>query len=519
MFGGVVVLWSLGRAGFVLAREGVADLVPREELPPLGRIGHRLAALIAKPKARRGRLNAALRQLGPNYIKLGQFLATRRDVVGPEIAEDLAELQDRMPPFPEAKARETIAAALGAPVGEIFDEIGPAIAAASIAQVHKARIGEDWYAVKVLRPNIEARFRRDLVTFRRAAELVEAIDPASRRLKPVAVVDTLERSVRIEMDLRMEAAAIAEMASNTEADPGFRVPVVNWNHTAKRVLTIEWIDGTPIADLDALKARGHDLKSLSRTVIQSFLRHAMRDGYFHADMHPGNLLVEPDGTLAAVDFGIMGRLGAKERRFLAEILYGFIRQDYRRTAEVHFEAGYVPHAHSVEDFAQALRAIGTPIRDRRAQDISMARLLTQLFEVTDLFDMQARTELLLLQKTMVVAEGVARQLDPDLDMWTTAEPVVADWIRSNLGPEGVLRDAGEGASALGRLIRQGPGLIARAERLAAELSAMSASGVRLDAETVERIAEADARQTRSGRVALWIAALALAVIAVVMVLD
>ena len=458
-------------------------------------------------------------RLGPNYVKLGQFLATRRDLVGADVAKDLETLQDRLPPFSDAQARKAIEAALDRPIDELFDTLGPPIAAASIAQVHKARVGDRDVAVKVLRPNIEARFGGDLRVFRGAADLVEQLDPRSRRLKPVAIVETLERSVRIEMDLRMEAAAIAEMAENIRDDTGFRVPAVDWERSTKRVLTTEWIDGTPIADVAALTAQGLDLPHLGRTVIQSFLRHAMRDGYFHADMHPGNLFVEPDGTIVAVDFGIMGRLGAKERRFLAEILYGFITKDYLRAARVHFEAGYVPPVHSAEDFAQALRAIGAPIRDRKARDISMGRLLSQLFEVTELFDMQTRPELLMLQKTMVVVEGVGRNLDPDLDMWSTAEPVVGEWIRSNLGPEGVLRSAASGADALGRLVRQGPDLIERAERLAGDLTEMSRDGLRLDQASIDRIAHAEARRSRSGRIALWIGALALVVLAASAVLG
>ena len=227
----------------------------------------------------------------------------------------------------------------------------------------------------------------------------------------VEVVDTLARSVAIEMDLRLEAAALSEMAENTRDDPDFRVPAIDWDRTAKEVLTLAWLDGTPLADRATLAAKGFDLPQLGRTVIQSFLRHAIRDGYFHADMHPGNLFVDPEGRLVAVDFGIMGRLGLKERRFLAEILLGFIRRDYLRVAQVHFEAGYVPPHHSVEDFAQAIRAIGEPIHNRRASEISMARLLTLLFEITSLFDMATRTELVMLQKTMVVVEGASGSSD------------------------------------------------------------------------------------------------------------
>ena len=228
------------------------------------------------------------------------------------------------------------------------------------------------------------------------------------------------------------------------------------------MLTLEWIDATPLNDRAELEAKGFDLKALGRAVIQTFLRHALRDGFFHADMHPGNLFVDDAGNLVAVDFGIMGRLGPKERRFLAEILYGFITRNYQRTAEVHFEAGYVPRHHSVENFAQAIRAIGEPIHNRTAEDISMAKLLMLLFEVTGLFDMRTRPELLLLQKTMVVVEGVARSLDPKLDMWKVAEPVVGEWIERHLGPAGRLEGAADGARRSRPLPRRGAGRSSRA---------------------------------------------------------
>ena len=281
----------------------------------------------------------------------------------------------------------------------------------------------------------------------------------------IEVVATLARSVAIEMDFRLEAAALSEMAENTREDKDFRVPAVDWNRTAREVLTLEWIDGTPLSDHAALAAKGFDLPALGRNVIQSFLRHALRDGFFHADMHPGNLFVDDDGRLVAVDFGIMGRLGPKERRFLAEILFGFITRDYQRTAQVHFDAGYVPRHHSVESFAQAIRAIGEPIHNRTAEDISMAKLLMLLFEVTGLFDMRTRPELLLLQKTMVVVEGVARSLDPKLDMWKTADPVVREWIARHLGPAGKLEGAVEGAGEIGRFAAQVPSLLTARRRI------------------------------------------------------
>jgi ubiquinone biosynthesis protein len=315
------------------------------------------------------------------------------------------------------------------------------------------------------------------------------------------------------MDFRLEAAALSEMAENIVDDKDFRVPAIDWNRTARDVLTLEWIDGTPLNDRAALAARGFDLPALGRNLIQSFLRHALRDGFFHADMHPGNLFVDADGRLVAVDFGIMGRLGPKERRFLAEILFGFITRDYQRTAQVHFDAGYVPRHHSVEGFAQAIRAIGEPIHNRTAEDISMAKLLMLLFEVTGLFDMRTRPELLLLQKTMVVVEGVARSLDPHLDMWAVADPVVREWIERHLGPVGKLEDAAAGAGEVGRFLVQVPGLLTRGASLLDQFDDLTRDGLVLSPETVAAIGRAEARRNRWASAALWTIALLLAWIA------
>jgi ubiquinone biosynthesis protein len=335
------------------------------------------------------------------------------------------------------------------------------------------------------------------------------MSPEAQRLRLVEVVWTLARSVALEMDFRLEAAALSEMAENTREDQDFRVPAVDWDRTAREVLTMEWIDGTRLNDRAALQAKGFDLPTLGRTVIQSFLRHALRDGFFHADMHPGNLFVDDEGRLVAVDFGIMGRLGAKERRFLAEILFGFITRDYTRVAQVHFDAGYVPRHHSVDAFAQAIRAIGEPIHNRTAEDISMAKLLTLLFEVTGLFDMRTRPELILLQKTMVVVEGVARSLDPKLDMWTTADPVVREWIARNLGPIGKLEGAVQGAGEIGRFVEQVPSLLTRAGTLLDQVDDITRNGLVLSPATVEAIGKAEQRRNRWTAGALWMIALML----------
>ena len=505
-------LFRLGRAGWVFAREGVFGVIDPALIPPAARPLIRLVRLVERPSSGPAgtRLSVAVTRLGPSYVKLGQFPATRPDVVGAALARDLEHLQDQMPPFPQQEAEAEIAASFGKPVSAIFLSLGPAVAAASIAQVHRAEVetasGPKAVAVKVLRPGVERRFHADLRAFTFVARHAEDFSAEARRLRLVEVVDTLRRSVTVEMDFRLEAAALSEMAENTKDDPDFRVPAVDWDRTTKEVLTLEWIDATPLSDRARLVAKGFDLPQLARALIQTFLRHALRDGFFHADMHPGNLFVDDNGRLIAVDFGIMGRLGAKERLFLAEILHGFITRDYHRAAEVHFEAGYVPPTHSVESFAQAIRAIGEPIHNRAAEDISMARLLTLLFEVTGLFDMRTRPELLLLQKTMVVVEGVARSLDPKLDMWSTAEPVVREWMTRNLGPAGKLEGAVQGAGEIGRFIGNAPGLLTRGARVLDQLYEVTRDGLVLSPQTVGEIGKAEARRGRWSAIALWVIA-------------
>jgi ubiquinone biosynthesis protein len=514
VLGSFIHLLRLARAGWVLAHEGVFSNVDPAMVPPAARLPLALAKLIARRQLAPGgfRLANAMGRLGPSYVKLGQFLATRPDVVGPNVVRDLERLQDRVPPFPRDRAVEIVEAAFGCKLADMFEDFGEPVAAASIAQVHRARArapdgSTRDVAVKILRRGVERRFARDLADMYFAARYAERHFAEARRLRMIEVVDTLARSVRMEMDFRLEAAAASEFGENCEKDSDFRVPKVDWDRTAKDVLTLEWIDGIPLTDLEAVTRSGADLPALGRVVIQTFLRHAVRDGFFHADMHQGNLFVDARGQLVAVDFGIMGRLGHKERRFLAEILYGFITRDYRRVAEVHFEAGYVPDTHKVEDFAQAIRAIGEPIHSRTADQISMAKLLTLLFEITALFDMRTRTELVLLQKTMVVVEGVARKLDPRLDLWSTADPVVRSWIEENLGPRGMLADAGRGLAAVGRSVRELPDLFERVERMARRLEEASAKGFMLAPESVEAIGLAEARRARWSNVALWIIAL------------
>jgi ubiquinone biosynthesis protein len=502
----------VARAAFVFAREGVFGVVDPSLVPPPGQLALRLARIIERRGAKSGpRLSRALTRLGPAYLKLGQFLATRPDVVGVMVARDLESLQDRLPPFPQSEAEAAIASSLEKPLSQAFVSLGPPVAAASIAQVHRGEVERNGVrtpvAVKVLRPNVATRFRRDLADFFFVAHQAEIYSAEARRLRLVEVINTMSRSVAMEMDLRLEAAALSEMAENTRDDPDFRVPAVDWDRTTHNVLTMEWIDAIALSDHAGLEQARVDLPDLGRKVIQTFLRHALRDGYFHADMHPGNLFLDSAGRLVAVDFGIMGRLGVKERRFLAEILLGFITRDYRRVAEVHFEAGYVPSNHSVENFAQAIRAIGEPIHNRTAEEISMAKLLTLLLEVTGLFDMRTRPELILLQKTMVVVEGVARSFDPRLDIWKVADPVVREWIERNLGPVGRVQGAMLGAGELGRVVASLPSIATRAVAVLEQLETMTREGLSLSPETIAAMGRTEGRRSRWRALALWIIAL------------
>ena len=508
----------LGRAGWVMARAGVFADMDASYLPANARLPLHLAKLIGGRKRTPGAgldaLPGAISKLGPSYVKMGQFLATRPDVVGPAVVLQLERLQDRMEPFGRDVAVAQIERAFGAKLDTLFVAFGEPVAAASIAQVHKARVrdtlGERDVAVKVRRPGVERQLNRDLGDMKVAAKWLEKSFPDTKRLKPAGVVETLARSLRMETDFRLEAAAASEFAENVAREVDFRIPAIDWDRTAAEVLTLEWIDGTKLSDVVELRRRGYDLPKLGAIVIQTFLRHAVRDGFFHADMHQGNLFIDRDARLVAVDFGIMGRLGRKERRFLAEILYGFITRDYIRVAEVHFEAGYVPPHHRVEDFAQAIRAIGEPIHSRKADEISMARLLTLLFEITALFDMKARVELVLLQKTMVVVEGVARTLDPRLDMWTTAEPVVRTWIEENLGPVGRIQDGAQAFAQMAKLAFNLPDTLTRAERTLEKLEDMVDNGVDFSDDALKQFGDIEKSANRLGHYALWaIAALAI----------
>ncbi|MAK12746.1 MAG: 2-polyprenylphenol 6-hydroxylase [Candidatus Pelagibacter sp.] len=381
------------------------------------------------------RLAGALKKLGPTFIKLGQFLGTRPDIVGNDLAKELQSLQDDLPPFDMSIAKKTIKEEIGEEKFNQIKDLTQPIAAASIAQVHFAKINGEEYAIKILRPGIEKKFNEELDALMLFSSIIESILPRTRRLRLIEVVHLLKEITAIEMDLRFEGSAASELENNTISDPNFIVPKINWDFTSRRILTSQKVKGISIKDLNKIDELKIDKKKLAKDIIQNFLRQAVGDGFFHGDMHQGNLFVDKDGNIIPVDFGIMGRLDVNNRKYLAEILYGFIKRDYEKVADVHFVAGLVPQDQSRESFSQALRSIGEPIFGQSIKNISAGKLLAQLFEVTEQFNMATQPQLLLLQKTMVVVEGVARTLDEDANIWKISKPVLEGWLKQEVGPE------------------------------------------------------------------------------------
>jgi ubiquinone biosynthesis protein len=435
-------IFRLLRWGRTLARHGALRLIeqgygtptPVRRLFRLARFG---TFQPAEPDYSR-----AFQAIGPAAIKLGQALATRPDIVGIEAARNLLDLQDSLPPLPFGPIAQEIEASFGRPIGELFASIDPEpIGAASIAQVHRAVTPEGRkVAVKVLRPGIREKLARDIETYEWATAHLEALGGEAARLRPRAIIANFKRWTARELDLRREAASASELAEAMQSHAGFRVPAIDWDRTNGAVMTIDWVDGIKISDRAALIAAGHDLLQLANRLVLAFLTQAISAGYFHADMHQGNLFVEADGTIVAIDFGIMGRIDRRARQWLAEILYGLTTGNYRRVAEIHFEAQYVPAYHSQDEFATALRAVGEPMRGKPVSELSVGQMLEGLFAITRDFDMQTQPHLLLLQKTMVMVEGLATQLNPEINMWDVSGPFVKNWIRDELGPEAAIAD-------------------------------------------------------------------------------
>ncbi len=507
-------LFSLARllakhdALFALELAGVPNPLLRAT-----KIGMRPAQADGRPGERLAR---ALNEAGPSFIKLGQALSTRSDLLGEDITDDLSALQDDLPPFSADAAQAAIEEEFGVPVDELFAAFDETpVAAASIAQVHYAvtHDGHD-VAVKILRPGIEKKFTDDVDLLRWLAEMAERTQPQLRRLKPVASIETLADTVELEMDLRFEAAACAELGENFATDPTFKVPSVYWHLTGHRVLTTErLIGGIPLDDRDAIVDAGLDpVDVLTKAAAASF-NQVFRDGFFHADTHPGNMFALPDGRVAVVDFGIMGRIDLATRRALADMLTAFLTRNYRRAAEVHFEAGWVPRDRSVDSFTQACRSIAEPILDKPQNEISIARLLAQLFRITETFRMETQPELLLLQKTMLVAEGTARKLAPDANMWFLIRPLIEDWMHDNFGPEAKVRDALQNVT---EVVERLPDMISDVEKS----TQMLAEGrVKLHPDTIRALRGEDSPPGARNAQVLWIVALVLLVVFVVALFD
>jgi len=439
----LITLFKLGRK---VAKSDILNIVSKFQEPPIAiKILFKILSFSLSQKKQIDinknegeRLSSSLESMGTTFIKLGQFLATRPDIIGEELSKKLENLQDKLPPFSLIQAKEIIKSDLGDETYNSIINLSEPVAAASIAQVHKAQINDNGtikdVAIKILRPNIKKIFNEEIDAMMLFAFLVESFIKKTKRLKLVEVVFLLKEITNLEMDLRFEAAAANEYAENTKNDVGFKVPKIYWNYTSENVMTLDWIDGISIRETQKLKDKNFNTEKIAEDIIQNFLRHAVRDGFFHADMHQGNIFIDNDGQIVPIDFGIMGRLDKMSKRFLAEILFGFIQRDYRKVAEVHLIAGLVPKEVPIDDLAQALRSIGEPIFGQAVKDISGGKLLKQLFDVTEKFNMQTQPQLLMLQKTMVVVEGVARKLNPNTNIWTTSKPVLENWLKETKDP-------------------------------------------------------------------------------------
>ena len=469
----IITLFKLGRK---ISKSDILVITSKFHSPPLIiKILFKILSFSFTPKKNIDtkkdegeRLSSSLESMGTTFIKLGQFLATRPDIIGDELSKKLENLQDRLPPFSLTKAKQIIKKDLGEETFNSIINLSEPVAAASIAQVHKAQINDNGtvkdVAIKILRPNIKKIFNEEIDAIMLFAFLIESLVKKTRRLKLVEVVFLLKEITNLEMDLRFEAAAANEYAENTKNDVGFRVPQIYWPFTNENVMTLDWVDGISIRETEELKKRNLNTEKIAEDIIQNFLRHAVRDGFFHADMHQGNIFIDNNGHIVPIDFGIMGRLDKMSKRFLAEILFGFIQRDYKKVAEVHLVAGLVPKEVPIDDLAQALRSIGEPIFGQTVKDISGGKLLKQLFDVTEKFNMQTQPQLLMLQKTMVVVEGVARKLNPNTNIWTTSRPVLENWLKETKDPMTTITETLQSTSEVIKRLPEFPEIMDKANQ-------------------------------------------------------
>lgn len=432
------------RIHWVLARHGLDDLIlathlfrPIRFLRPLAPGGW----LPARHGPRGERIRCALEELGPIFVKFGQTLSTRRDLLPEDVADELAKLQDRVPPFPVEQARQVIESELEQPISRAFCRFDDTpLASASIAQVHTAQLhdGQE-VVVKVLRPQVEQAIRQDLALLYELAGLAMRFWPEARRLRPVEVVTEFEKIILDELDFVREAANASELRRNFDDSPILYVPKVHWPLTRRRVLVIERIYGTPVGDVAELKRQGVDMKLLGERGVEIFFTQVFRDNFFHADMHPGNIFVDADARYLAVDFGIVGTISKADQRYLAENFMAFFNRDYRRVAEMHVESGWVPSHTRVEEFESAIRAVCEPIFEKPLSEISYGHLLLRLFQTARRFEMEVQPQLVLLQKTLLNIEGLGRQLYPELDLWQTAKPFLENWFKQRVGPRATVQ--------------------------------------------------------------------------------
>lgn len=428
----------------VLVRHGLDELVLATHLfRPIRFVGTLSPNywLGAKDEPRGVRIRRTLEDLGPIFVKFGQTLSTRRDLLPDDIAEELIKLQDRVPAFPGSDAKAIVEQALGQPVSLVFAEFEEMpLASASVAQVHAARLhdGQD-VVVKVLRPGIEKQIRSDIALLYELARLAQRFWSDAKRLRPIEVVAEFEKTILDELDLVREAANAAEMRRRFEDSEILYIPKVHWPYTRRQVLVMERISGIPVGDVETLKREGVDFKLLAERGVEIFFTQVLRDSFFHADMHPGNIFVTPPAQYIAVDFGIVGSISREDKRYVAENLLGFFNRDYRRVAEMHIESGWIPKTTRVEEFESAVRAVSEPIFEKPLKDISYGHLLLRLFQVARRFDMEVQPQLVLLQKTLLNIEGLGRDLYPDLDLWQTAKPFLERWFKDEMGPKAGLR--------------------------------------------------------------------------------